>query len=125
MKNNAKSPLGRALWQVVNLKAMNPKYKNFINYIEQDPAHRCPVCGTCRYITDQGNHELTLHCSSPSARFWDYPRGSADQAAAKKHWDQSRTEIFFSVEDVLQFLADEEGAPGGALPDSPQSPEAA
>ena len=48
------------------------------------------------YATDKGNHEVTYHCSSPDARFWDFDRGSARQAAAKEHWDESIHEIFLN-----------------------------
>ncbi|HXD79482.1 MAG TPA: zinc ribbon domain-containing protein [Puia sp.] len=56
----------------------------------------CGVCGAPMYATDKGNHEITYHCSSPEARFWDYDRGSALQHSAKKHWDESIREIFLN-----------------------------
>jgi hypothetical protein len=48
------------------------------------------------YATDQGNCEITYHCSSPEARFWDFDRGTIDQSMAKKHWDQSIQEVFLT-----------------------------
>jgi hypothetical protein len=48
------------------------------------------------YATDKGNCELTYHCSSPEARFWDFDRGTAEQALAKQHWDQSIREVFLT-----------------------------
>ncbi|HXD77384.1 MAG TPA: hypothetical protein VN616_06230 [Puia sp.] len=105
---------------------MNSGYKNFINHIMQDPGYHCPVCGAARYVTDQGNHELTLHCSSLAARFWDYPRGSADQATAIEHWDRSRKDVFLSMEDVLRYLVAGEAvaSPGTAVtgPERPPDP---
>lgn len=85
---------------------MDTEYKNFINHLMQDPAYNCPICGARRYVTDQGNHELTLHCSSENARFWDFPRGTAEQLAAKQHWDASRKDVFLSMEDILKYLVE-------------------
>jgi hypothetical protein len=48
------------------------------------------------YATDHGNSEITYHCSSPEARFWDFDRGTVAQHQAKEHWDQSIREIFLS-----------------------------
>ena len=90
---------------------MNTGYKNFLNHILQDPGYDCPLCGARRYVTDQGNHELTLHCSSLAARFWDLPRGSAEQQSSKQHWDSSRKDVFLSMEDVLEYLVEMEGRP--------------
>ena len=56
----------------------------------------CAVCGAPMYATDQGNSEITYHCSSAEARFWDFDRGTAEQAQAKKHWDQSIREVFLN-----------------------------
>jgi hypothetical protein len=58
------------------------------------PQLKCTVCGSALYATDWGNSEITYHCSSPEARFWDFDRGTSDQGKAKKHWDESRQEIF-------------------------------
>ena len=58
------------------------------------PRHICSVCGSSLYCTDHGNHELTYHCSSGQARFWDFERGTPDQEASKSHWDRSRLEEF-------------------------------
>ena len=56
----------------------------------------CVVCGLAMYATDFGNHEVTYHCSSPEARFWDFDRGTVGQAKAKEHWDGSRVEVFLN-----------------------------
>ena len=62
----------------------------------------CPVCGQKRYVTDHGNHEWTVHCSSPEARFWDFERGTTEQKASRQHWDQSRLDMFYTPEKGLQ-----------------------
>lgn len=59
------------------------------------PDIKCVVCGSDLYSTDYGNHEITYHCSSPDARFWDFDRGTVEQVKSKDHWDKSRQEIFF------------------------------
>jgi hypothetical protein len=58
------------------------------------PDIQCRVCGYFLYSTDQGNHEVTYHCSSNEARFWDFERGTTEQIRAKEHWEESRTEVF-------------------------------
>jgi hypothetical protein len=57
---------------------------------------KCVVCGSDLYSTDHGNQEVTYHCSSTEARFWDYERGTYEQVVAKDHWDKSRQEIFLN-----------------------------
>jgi hypothetical protein len=54
---------------------------------------KCIVCESTLYNTDQCFNELTYHCSSPEARFWDFERGSAEQVKSKDHWDRSKQEI--------------------------------
>lgn len=54
---------------------------------------KCIICGSPLYNTDQSLSEISYHCSSPEARFWDFDRGSIEQIKAKDHWDQSRQEI--------------------------------
>ena len=54
---------------------------------------RCRVCGANLYPTDQGANVIIFHCSSTSARFWDFLRGTSDLIQAKKHWDLSRMEL--------------------------------
>ena len=56
----------------------------------------CAVCGCYMYATDHGNSEITYHCGSPEARFWDFDRGTAEQTKAKHHWDQSIREVFLN-----------------------------
>lgn len=94
---------------------MVEKYEVFVRCILADPAYKCPVCGSMPYVTDHGNHELTIHCSSSAARFWDFERGTLEQMEAKKHWDGSRQDIFFSMEDVLRFIGENETTSGTGL----------
>jgi|GEM_PF-3073390 hypothetical protein len=54
---------------------------------------KCILCGSPLYNTDQCLSEISYHCSSPEARFWDFDRGSIEQIRAKDHWDESRQEI--------------------------------
>lgn len=54
---------------------------------------QCKVCGAPLYATDRDSFEITYHCSSPEARFWDFERGTREQTLAKKHWDESRVEV--------------------------------
>jgi hypothetical protein len=63
---------------------------------EMLPDGKCIVCGEELYITDHGNHEVTYHCSSGAARFWDYDRGTIEQVKSKDHWDRSRLEIYLA-----------------------------
>lgn len=87
---------------------MNTQYAEFINQLILRPDFKCPICGSPRYITDRGNHELTFHCSSAKARFWEYDRGTPEQAEAKKHWDQSSWEVFLSLEDIMRYVSENE-----------------
>jgi hypothetical protein len=64
------------------------------------PTLKCRICGNRMYITDHGYHELTYHCFSYQARFWDYERGCLEQFGAKEHWDKSKTEIFLDNRDI-------------------------
>ncbi|HEX9510708.1 MAG TPA: hypothetical protein VF939_09500 [Puia sp.] len=57
------------------------------------PPIKCTVCGLALYATDWGSYEVTYHCSSAEARFWDFDRGTPDQAKAKEHWDKSKQEV--------------------------------
>jgi hypothetical protein len=56
----------------------------------------CAICGQPLYVTDKGNCEVTYHCSSPEARFWDFDRGTVAQHQAKEHWDRSIREVFLN-----------------------------
>jgi len=70
----------------------------------QKLSYNCSVCGAALYVTNYGNYEAILHCSSDAARFWNFDRGTAGQAAAKQHWDHSRKELFLTKEDILEYL---------------------
>ena len=65
-----------------------------------DPNLKCIICGSSLYNTDQCLNELTYHCSSPEARFWDFDRGSIEQINSKDHWDRSRQEIPNHVKNI-------------------------
>jgi hypothetical protein len=84
-------------------KGMNIELQKFVDEIIEENEFKGPVCGSARYVTDQGSHEFTFHCSSPEARFWDFERGSQEQINAMQHWDQSKREVFISPEDAIRF----------------------
>lgn len=84
----------------------------FVDQITANKEFSCPVCGSTIYVTDRGNNELTFHCSSAEARFWDFERGAPEQVAAKKHWDLSKRELFISMEDVMKFAGEKESEIG-------------
>jgi hypothetical protein len=90
---------------------MDSQYADFIKELLRKPEFHCPVCGTERHVTDQGNHEVTVHCSSSDAKFWEFDRGSLAQTVAKQHWDQSRLELFLTMEDVLRCLRLDDDVP--------------
>ncbi|HEY6901442.1 MAG TPA: hypothetical protein VI233_12395 [Puia sp.] len=70
----------------------------------QKLSYNCPICSAALYVTNYGNYEAILHCSSDEARFWNFERSSPEQLAAKLHWDQSRKELFLSREDIVEYL---------------------
>lgn len=76
--------------------------REYMEALLEKQEFQCPVCGEKRYVTDHGNHEWTVHCSSPDARFWEFERGSLLQRFAKIHWDKSKLDLFFSPDDVLK-----------------------
>ncbi|HEV9035596.1 MAG TPA: hypothetical protein VGQ51_03200 [Puia sp.] len=61
--------------------------------------NHCPVCGQKRYMTNRGDREWTLHCSSVEARFWNFKTGSLAQTIARQHWVQSRLALRYRKED--------------------------
>lgn len=72
---------------------------------EYNAGPKCPVCSSRMYITDRGWHQVTYHCSSDEARFWDFPRGSKDQMISKKHWDESRVEICKNIDEGMRLVS--------------------
>ena len=71
----------------------NPEFLKPLN--EEKSLHpACHICGSSLYPTDHGNQEITYHCSSSEARFWDFDRGTIDQLKSKEHWEKSRIEKF-------------------------------
>jgi hypothetical protein len=97
---------------------MDSENEEFFKELLKKPEFYCPVCGSERYITDQGNHEVTIHCSSPAARFWEFDRGSFAQTVAKQHWDQSKLELFQALEDALRGLRPDDPGEVKFQPDS-------
>jgi|SRR5579859_4724911 len=83
---------------------MERQYVDLIKELLKKPEYQCPVCGTGRYVTDQGNHEVTIHCSSQEAKFWDFDRGTLAQTIARQHWDQSGLELFLTTEELSKTL---------------------
>ncbi len=77
------------------MEQQNPEFINKQNENVQHDAF-CKICGNNLYPTDHGNQEITFHCSSGEARFWDFDRGTVDQLTAKEHWDKSRVEKFLN-----------------------------
>jgi hypothetical protein len=73
--------------------------------IPDDHKLSCRVCEAPMYVTDHGNHEVTFHCSSEHARFWDYDRGTEDQMKAKEHWDKSRHEVYPNLADAMTVVS--------------------
>lgn len=74
----------------------------------QKLSYSCPVCGGALYVTNYGNYEAILHCSTDAARFWNFERGTTEQINAKSHWDRSRKELFLTKEDILDYLNKDE-----------------
>jgi hypothetical protein len=70
----------------------------------QKLSYNCPICGAELYVTNYGNYEAILHCSSDAARFWNFERGTPEQIGAKQHWDQSRKELFLTKDDITEYL---------------------
>ena len=70
----------------------------------QKLSYNCSICGSALYVTNYGNYEAILHCSSDLARFWNFARGTPEQIVAKQHWDRSRKELFLTKEDILNYL---------------------
>ena len=58
-----------------------------------DPSYKCKVCGSQLYRTDGGGPSVTLQCSSESAMFWNFNRGTKEQAQAHKHFMDSLTHM--------------------------------
>jgi hypothetical protein len=69
-----------------------------------DPSYKCKVCGSQLYRTDGGGHLVTLQCSSENAMFWNFNRGTKEQAQSHKHFMDSLTHIenleWFKVEKI-------------------------
>ena len=80
----------------INTYRMN---RNNLNTSLDRLENHCPVCGQRRYMTNRGDREWTLHCSSLEARFWNFERGSFAETIARQHWIQSRLVVRYRRED--------------------------
>lgn len=58
--------------------------KNFKQFEELNN-FKCKICGSPLYPT-YSNDKVTLQCSSDSAKFWEFERGSKDQKEAHEHF---------------------------------------
>jgi hypothetical protein len=70
-------------------------YKNLIlNKMKvSDQNYKCKICGSKLYRTDGGGKTVTLQCSSESAMFWNFNRGTKEQNISHKHFMDSITHI--------------------------------
>lgn len=78
------------------------KYTQFNEELKILNKYKCPVCGGVLYRTDAGGPDITLQCSSDEARFWDFTRGSKEQAKAYKHFNNST--IHISKEELENLI---------------------
>ncbi len=71
------------------------RVKNYQQYNEEltSSDYRCPICGSGVYQTNNGGRYVVLQCGSDAARFWDFPRGSADQKKSHEHFTKSAISI--------------------------------
>ncbi len=88
----------------LNLSFMDLDHLELFYKVLQKLSYNCSVCGSALYVTNYGNYEVVLHCSSDSARFWNFERDTLEQITAKQHWDQSRKELRLTKEDILGYL---------------------
>ena len=51
--------------------------------------YECSICGSPLYRTDGGGSSIILQCSSEDAKFWNFGRGSKEQAVSHKHFLES------------------------------------
>jgi hypothetical protein len=52
-------------------------------------ALKCCICGEPLYRTDKGGYLEEWQCSSESAKFWNFERGTIEQKQAHEHFHQS------------------------------------
>jgi len=51
--------------------------------------YKCKICGDYLYRTDSGGPLVTLQCSSETAMFWNYNRGTKEQHDSHEHFVNS------------------------------------
>jgi hypothetical protein len=51
--------------------------------------YKCKICGGDMYRTDAGGQSATIQCASEEAKFWNFPRGSKENADSHKHFMKS------------------------------------
>jgi hypothetical protein len=83
---------------------MKNRYSKLINSLLKKHKYNCPVCGSTRYITYCRDQELIIHCSSARAKFWNFAVKTRAHMVAKQHWDQSKLELFVTLDDVLEWV---------------------
>ena len=81
--------------------------------------HKCPVCGGQLYRTDAGGTSATLQCSSPEARFWDFPRGSQEQKKAHDHF--MRSTVYVSNQEWDELTSKKGDMAGNVMETIPAS----
>jgi hypothetical protein len=69
-----------------------------------DPSYKCKVCGSQLYRTDGGGHLVTLQCSSENAMFWNFNRGTKEQAQSHKHFMDSLIHMEIKKIHFIYFL---------------------
>jgi hypothetical protein len=87
---------------------MDTEYVELINSLLQKHRYYCPVCGSKRYVTNFHDLEITIHCSSIEAKFWNFGSATLAHTVAKQHWDQSKLEFCLSLEDILEWIRRDE-----------------
>jgi hypothetical protein len=55
--------------------------------------YRCSLCGEYLYKTDGGGLKVTLQCSSDSAKFWNFNRGTKEQHDSHVHFVNSTISV--------------------------------
>lgn len=51
--------------------------------------YKCSICGGYLYRTDSGGPLVTLQCSSETAMFWNFNRGTKEQHDSHEHFVNS------------------------------------
>ena len=67
-----------------------------------DQNYKCKICGSKLYRTDGGGKIVTLQCSSESAMFWNFNRGTKEQNQSHDHFIKSTVCILKEKYDSLE-----------------------